>query len=154
MKSHIREPLLSVSNLKSELTRQLENTVNERLASRLAGNPHYSENEIRRISSLDISLFPRGVRPDEDCCNAFRSLARLSQLELKPNPRITSHRRILGPLIVGLKRLTWPLVSIHLKDSFSALEEYASWVVYTLARQSSEIEKLKKSLPEDDLGKL
>ena len=67
----------------------------------------------------------------------------LSQVELKPARQIKSHRRFIGPVIVGVKKLIYPLIKLHLKDVFQGLEEYCQWNVYQQARTAAALKKLE-----------
>ena len=81
---------------------------------------------------------------DKQTSERFRALASFSQLELKPAREIKSHRKIIGPIIVALKRMSWPLIKIHLKDSFESLEQFSAWSLDTIAKQQVELENLKR----------
>ena len=103
---------------------------------RLVSNQNYTEEEVNEIKSLNTSLFGKTTRIDLELSKTFRSLAKLSQCELKPSTEIRSHRKIIGPVIVFLKKLSWPLIKAHLKNTLEGQQEFNSWTVYALAQQT------------------
>jgi hypothetical protein len=120
---------------------EVEQSVSLRLQKRLG--EHYTTSEIEHISAMDSSLFPLDFELDETTSNTFRSLTRLSHCALKP-AHLRSHRTIIGPVIVAIKKLTWKLVKVHLEHAFDGLQEFCSWMVYCQARQVVEIERIRK----------
>jgi hypothetical protein len=122
---------------------EINQRINSALSSRLSGNDAYNKEEIIKVANLDNKLMPEGFVLSSDQTEHLRALCKLSKVELKPAREITSHRKIIGPAIVFLKKLTWPLMQIHLKDTFNELSDFCSWTVKTIAEQTIEIEKLK-----------
>ena len=122
----------------------LERHVFEALSSRLKTSPSYSDEEIVRVSGLSKRLFHDGFCLNEDQTNRVRALCSLSQSTLKPANEISSHRKLIGPLIVFIKRLTWPLISVHLRDVFVGIQEFQSLAVETLAEQILATEELRQ----------
>jgi len=141
-KSFTDEPLLVPTGATDVSVLQAQ--VHERLSWRLANNDHYSLDEIEHIATLDRLLFPRSFIIDENLCNRFRRLAMFSQVGLRPARTITSHRKIVGPVIVLLKNLTWPLVKVHLQHTMDALQELHCGIVELLAQQVTDVERLKR----------
>ena len=97
--------------------------VSAALANRLASAPNYSAEEINEVSSTAINLTKNIKDIDEKSFERLRSLAKLSQTELKPSS-ISSHRKIIGPIIVTIKKLVWPFIHAQLKDSFNSNKEF------------------------------
>jgi hypothetical protein len=124
---------------------ELNQRINSALAERLSGNDAYNKEEITKVSNLKSKLMPEGFVLSTEQTENLRALCKLSKVELKPAREITSHRKIIGPVIVFLKKLTWPLMQIHLKDTFNELSDFCSWTVKTIAKQTIEIEELKDS---------
>lgn len=113
------------------------------LVERLNKNQQYTIEESNQIASLDRSLFGNKLALSEDQTTALRSLSKLSQIELKQSKEITSHRKYIGRLIVFLKKLSWPIIKVHLKEPFDGIKEFSEWMVFSHARQIQEIEELK-----------
>ena len=119
----------------------------QKLSNRLEDQQQeYTSEEIKDISVLDMSLFPEDFELSQESSERFRTLARLSHLELKPARNISSHRKALGPLIVAVKRLSWPFIKAHLQDSFLGIQEFASQMLEISAKQEVKIAELENQL--------
>ncbi len=140
------------NNFLSPESLSLERHALEALSSRLKTSPSYSQEEILRVSELSKRLFYDGFYLGEDHTNRLRALCSLSQSSLKPANEISSHRKLIGPIIVFIKRLTWPLLSVHLKDVFVGIQEFQSLAVESLAEQIVATEELKQ-LSAKSIGK-
>jgi hypothetical protein len=116
----------------------LEGRVSDALQLRLKQRSDLNEEEIRNVSELKARLLPEGYELDLPTTERLRLLCRLSQAELRPAASITSHRKLVGPLIVRAKRLLWPLLRAPFKDSFAALDEFNSQVVEFLGHVLAE----------------
>lgn len=123
----------------------LERRVEESLAQRVREGESYTPEEIERVAGLDHRIFPQDFELDVETTEHFRALTLLSQSELKPASQITSHRRFVGPLIVALKRLSWPLIRIHLDKVFQGIQEHQSWVTVRLARQEVALREARQT---------
>lgn len=120
----------------------LNQKIEANLNSRLKNQVNFDRLEIEKVSSLDCALFPKDFVLDQKRNEEYRILACSAQLELKPAREIRSHRKYLGKLIVLIKRASWPLVRIHLKDTVEHMRDFSSQALYTMARQEVEIKKL------------
>lgn len=140
----IATPLL-VENGVRELS-GLEQRARRQLAERIESSPAYDAAEIAEITALEKSLFPRDFEISDETRETLRVLCSFSRCELRPASAIRSHRRIVGPIIVFLKKLSWPLIRFHLKDTFESMQLFHSWVVYSHARQVLKLELLEREL--------
>ncbi len=130
---------------------ELERRIRDNLAKRLASSTDYTANEIADLEQVAPTLFPPDFCLEKETGGIIRHLAIHSQQRLKPSARITSHRRFIGPLIVKFKRLFWPLLNLHLRDQFVAMEEFSCGAVAAIAWQAAEIQELRKKLAELEL---
>lgn len=112
----------------------LDARIEERLERRLADVPNYTHLEIDTVTNLDCRLFPPGFELSEEASKEFRTLCQTSQVTIPRPTMFSSHRKYLGPLIVFAKKLTWPLVQIHLKQTLTSMSEFNSQVVMQLAK--------------------
>ena len=115
----------------------LSTRVEENLADRIRQASDYDQKEIKRVSSYNHRVLPEDFTLEFETGEKLRALAAFSQCELKPAREISSHRKIIGPIIVWLKRLTWPFVKVHLDQTFRAQQEFNSLMVECLADQIS-----------------
>ena len=120
--------------------------ITHNLNTRITINDNFTRQEIAEISLKNSALCPKDFEINAQSHELLRVLSMFSRCELKPIKQITSHRRYLGPLIVFFKKLSWPLVRFHLKDTFESIQQFNSWTVYGLAKQTIEIEILKQKL--------
>lgn len=125
----------------------VESSVLEALKTRIQTQADLTADEIRKVSALDKSLFPKTMEIPEEATESLRLLCTWSRCELRPAREIQSHRRFIGPVIVFLKRVSWPFIRFHLKDTFESMELFHSKLIYAHARQVFEIEQMKKNLP-------
>ena len=116
----------------------------ENLSARLARSPAYNLEEILEIEQLDKRLFPATFEISYESRETLRVLCSYSRCELRPASSIRSHRKFIGPVIVFLKKLSWPLMRFHLKETFESMQLFHSWVVYSYARQVLKLEVLQK----------
>jgi hypothetical protein len=126
----------------------LENKLKERLERRLSKSSDYSAKEIQEIDELNPYLFPANFRLEKADAAAIRSICTLSQTELKPARSITSHRKLIGPIIVAIKKATWPMIKFHLTDSFKGIGQFNSWAVHTICKLLSDQRQLQKRIGE------
>lgn len=126
----------------------LEARARATLERRLEGSTDYTADEIERVHTLKPNLFPQHFELSTAYADHFRALAKLSQQTLKPNGKISSHRKYIGPVIVFLKKLSWPLIRIHLKDHFQGIEDFCQWSLSLAGKQAQEISELKVRLAE------
>ncbi|NDC39462.1 MAG: hypothetical protein EBZ48_15725 [Proteobacteria bacterium] len=72
----------------------------------------------------------------------LQKLCQLWDVQLRPK-EVTSHRKIIGPLIVAAKRLAYPVLGAFLKDSFHQQRSFNAAAIALLAELSEEVERLK-----------
>lgn len=106
----------------------------------------YSQAEIDRVSTLDFRLFPKNFVLEEESTKQLRALAALSQCELKDPREISSHRPVIGPVIVATKRLLWRIMRVFLRDSFAGIQEFNSWMLHSHAKLLLRVDSLEKEL--------
>lgn len=143
----ISPPVCAGISLEGKDLEALEVTCRKRLNERIAtqaGQFSLNEEEIKNVRDYD-SRFIKDISLSKDDNDELRLLASWTKFKLKPPSSISSHRKIIGPLIVLLKRLTFPLVNFHMKDMVREMEEFASAVVERQAKTASELEHLKKT---------
>jgi hypothetical protein len=104
----------------------------------------YTLEECQSVRERSTQLVPTGFELGARDSELLRALAVFSNTELRPPAQITSHRRFIGPIIVFIKKLSWPLVQLHLKETVIGIREFHSLTLTVIARQLVEIEELKK----------
>lgn len=101
-------------------------------------------NKLRRgdleyISNLRLSLLDRELSVSDDTLERLRALCALWEVDLKPGA-ITSHRKLIGPIIVAAKKLAFPILRAFLKDSFRRQRDFNAAVVVLLSDLARKID--------------
>ena len=130
----------------------ISSRVETALQKRTTDNAEYNDKEIEQVTRLNRSLFPRDFRVSDDAIDTLRVLCSYSRCELKPARAIQSHRPFIGPLIVFLKRISWPFIRFHLKETFDSIQLFHSWTVYEYGKQAFEIDRLKRRLGNEEFS--
>jgi hypothetical protein len=113
---------------KDDLIRQTAQALDSRQAS--SGNSYTAE-EVQRVSSVTRKLVSQGTDLPIDLLESIRAAATLANSDLRPNPDFSSHRPIIGWIIVAVKKLTWPLIRFHLHRHFDNQSELNRRLLYT-----------------------
>ena len=135
--------------------RDLEEAVRRNLSARMARHESYQPGEAGEVAEITRPLIQGKSPLPKQITEDLRLLAKFSQTELKPSPLIRSHRKVIGPAIVFVKKLTWPLVYFHLRDTFAGMREFHARLLYALGRQQSELQELRERVRKlEDTGRL
>jgi hypothetical protein len=116
------------------------------LQKRLDGNRHYTKEEIQRISLLERKLVPAEFPLASQTSENLRALALLSRCRLENASQISSHRAVIGRVIVAFKRLLWRFIYPPLEKAFDAQQEFSSWMVYSHAELLTKVNELELEL--------
>ena len=69
----------------------------------------------------------------------LRRLCQLWEVNLKP-AEITSHRKVIGPLIVAVKKLVYPILKVLLKETIKQQRDFNAAAVALIADLANESE--------------
>ena len=130
----------------SELTRRygLASRTPESLRLRMANYAvPYSELEIEDVRTLKTKLFPAKMEIGKETSDRMRALCKFSELKLEESGNYRSHRKVVGPIVVAIKRLLFPFVKFHVSSAISTVREFQICAVEQLAAQEAELWKLK-----------
>ncbi len=112
--------------------------IQDRLAKR-----QFRQDEIDYVKSASCAPIQGELRVSESELNILRRLCQAWDIELRP-AKITSHRPLIGPVIVGVKRLLFPLVQVFLKDLVRQQRDFNSSAIALMGTLLSERDKPKK----------
>ncbi len=115
----------------------LEEEVTRRFQARLAAHASYSLIETETVALMPHHFIAASAVLSDKECERLRELAILSRCGLRYLEPISSHRKIIGPIIVAGKRLLWKLLYAQLRKQFDAMEEFNGAMVENLAREMS-----------------
>lgn len=91
----------------------------------------YTEKDVEYIRNYKQELIDKDLEIGEKDLERLRSLCKLWDVELKYS-EITSHRPLIGPLIVAAKRMLFPVLKVLLKDSFKQQREFNAQTISML----------------------
>jgi hypothetical protein len=110
-------------------TNRLDNLYNQ--AIQCSQTRGHSPRELKDVSDYTNRLFTHEL--PLDLCNEFRLLCLTAVREPKP-PVFRSHRPVIGPVIVFIKRLSWRILRVLLKDTIESQQMFNRKAVRLLAR--------------------
>lgn len=129
---------------KSSIYNFLDERIGRALSHRFTSHASFTLEEANKVGDLTHRLFPENIHLSEDSIEQFRAISRLSRCGLESMSGFTSHRPLLGPVIVFVKRICWPFIFAQIKRPFLSLEDFNMLLIETLAKQQVELEHVKK----------
>ena len=93
-----------------DIEQELEDRVNAAI-----GAGDYSRDDAAYIAKLNLGLTKGALDVSDDHLEKLRRLCQLWEVDIRIG-EISSHRKIIGPLIVGAKRLLYPVLRVFLRD--------------------------------------
>ena len=97
-----------------------------------------SADDISYIKSIDFSLFKgEEASISSESLDRLRAVCQHWDVTLRP-VNFTSHRRFVGPVIITLKRLLFPILSAFFKDTLREQRLYNAQVIRFLAHLAKE----------------
>jgi hypothetical protein len=122
------QELLVCGQVEAELLPRLRAKIQERIA---AGD--FTEDELHYVSKVNLELVNTALEVDEKTLEKLRQACQLWDIQFRPL-NITSHRPVIGPIIVGLKKLCFPIVRLFMKDVIERQRLFNASVISLLAR--------------------
>ncbi|NLF24908.1 MAG: hypothetical protein GX589_04525 [Deltaproteobacteria bacterium] len=122
--------------LESELDQKVEAAVR-------AGK--YSQGDVAYIARMNLNISPGRLEVSDHTLHQLRSLCQLWDVDIRLR-EIKSHRPLVGPIIVALKRMLYPALRVLLKDFIRQQRSFNAAVVALLGDLSNR----KESVPGDD----
>jgi hypothetical protein len=102
-----------------------------RINSKIAAGKFKPE-DLNFLSKAELRLIKKNHDFGDDALERLRRLCQLWELDLRPAP-ISSHRRFVGPLIVGAKRMIFPILRVFMKETIKQQREFNAEVIHMLA---------------------
>lgn len=88
--------------------------------------------DIAYVKSLSLFPVKDASNIDEETLERLRRLCEVWEVQFKA-PKITSHRALIGPVIVFVKRLLYPLLQVFLKEPFAQQRKFNAEALSLLA---------------------
>ena len=102
----------------------------------------FSWDNLKYIEKVHFFPVPEGISVSPERLERLRHLCQLWDVKLKPR-EITSHRKFIGPVIIAVKKLFFPIFHAFLKDTLHQQRSFNAAAIALLAELSEEIEKIK-----------
>lgn len=109
----------------------LETRVLDQLSLRMS-KKGFKEEDIAYVRSLSLFPVTDASNIDDGTLEKLRRLCEVWEVQFK-TPKITSHRPIIGPVIVFAKKLIFPLLQVFLKEPFAQQRKFNAEVLSLLA---------------------
>lgn len=120
---------------------QLQDTLRERFARRVEAG-ELTPAEMQYVTDVDVSVNKRGLQVTDKQLEKLRLACQLFDVDLKSRD-ITSHRKVIGPIIVGVKKFCFPMLRVFMKDFLHQQRCFNAAVIDVLAELSSKNESEK-----------
>jgi len=117
----------------------LEKEVSEGVES-LIQDGEFSEENVRFVKNFILPASSGALVASDELLERLRRTAQIWDVSLKPR-EITSHRKVLGPFIVGIKRLIYPVLSFFLEDTLRQQRDFNAAVLRCLVELAHEQRK-------------
>lgn len=114
----------------------LENKLSE-AQSRAIGAGLLTEKEINHISGLKASVVEGDLRLNDVVLEKIRTLCMSWDIDIKPR-EISSHRRFVGPIIVAVKKMLYPILRALLFNTIQAQRHFNGTVISVLSEIANE----------------
>ena len=100
----------------------------------------FSEDDVKYIRALSFMPKSDSSEIPHETLEHLRRACQLWDINIRLF-NITSHRKIVGPFIVALKKLLFPVLRVLLKDFINQQRAFNAQVISTLHHLSQQIEK-------------
>ena len=97
----------------------------------------FEQRDIEYLARLKRPLVDGTLAISDQRLEMLRRLCQLWEVDIKQG-KITSHRKIVGPLIVAFKRALFPLLRVLLRDFIKQQRDFNSAAISLLADLSRE----------------
>lgn len=114
---------------------ELEAEVKKKVSERIEAGK-YRREDVEYVKNLDLFPIKDASNLDSEMLERLRRISEVWEVRLGYD-EITSHRPVLGPIIVAIKKIIFPLVSLVLKKPIEQQRRFNAEVVSLLAKLAS-----------------
>lgn len=112
----------------NELLAEVDSKVNKLLS--ITGSTNL---DVQNIRNRKLDLIPKNFQVDYHKLESLRRLCQLWEVDIRVS-EITSHRKMIGPLIVRAKKILFPVVKFFLKDLIREQRDFNASVIQLCAQ--------------------
>ena len=109
------------------LGQELEDRVAQKIAAK-----EFTIDNVEYVSKIDLKPIKGKLELSEIELEKLRAMCSLWALELRPIS-ITSHRKFIGPLIVGAKKLIFPIIRIFMRETLQQQSRFNAATIALVA---------------------
>jgi len=102
----------------------------------------YTARDVSYLKTLNRPVLSEKLNVSEERLEKLRALCQAWDIEIRASS-ISSHRPIIGPLIVLVKKTLQPLLKILLRDTINQQRNFNAAVITAVVDLTNEIEKVK-----------
>jgi hypothetical protein len=96
----------------------------------------YSQGDVAYIAGMNLNISAGRLEVSDHTLHQLRCLCQLWDVDIRPR-EIKSHRRLVGPIIVALKRMLYPALRVFLRDFIRQQRSFNAGVVALLGDLSN-----------------
>ncbi len=111
----------------TQLAREIGDAVKAKIAAGAISEP-----KMRYVEKVSLALVSGTLNASEKDLEKLRRLCQLWDVDIRVG-NISSHRKFIGPIIVAIKRVLFPLVKVLLKDFLEQQREFNAVTIGLLA---------------------
>lgn len=97
----------------------------------------YTWEEVRHLAQLELRQVRGSLTTSNQRLEMLRQLCQLWDVDIHPR-EISSHRPVIGPVIVAAKRVLFRLLKVLLRDSIRQQRDFNATVISILTEMSNE----------------
>jgi len=98
----------------------------------------YTVGELEGIKHFKLSLLPSTTKLSEERLEKIRKLSHLWEVDIRVS-NITSHRPVIGPLIVAAKKILMPFIRLALADMIRQQREFNAEALGLIMELSADV---------------
>jgi len=115
----------------------LAQALERRVADKIAAGK-YKREDVHYVRDVTFMPVQEALQLSTDRLEKLRRLCQLWEVDLKPPREISSHRPLIGPIIVGAKKLFFPILRVFLKETLRKQRDFNAAAIALLADVANE----------------
>ena len=96
----------------------------------------YTHKDVEYVATLERPIFRGSLKLNASELEKLRALCQLWEVRLKPQ-KISSHRPVIGHVIVAFKKLIYPIFEVFMKDTLRQQRDFNAAAVALLTELTS-----------------
>ena len=89
----------------------------------------YRVEDIAYLKKMNMHVAPGQLQVSDLTLEKLRKMCQLWYIDLKPGREISSHRKLIGPMIVAAKKALFPIIRFCLKDTLKQQRDFNAAVI-------------------------